>query len=147
MKILTPIIMLHSNNWPLTLPGMRYQRPQISMAVMEDLVIFVQERPSPCLKAVEKRVEAGRGKIRTAGPGYLAYALIDAVVDNSLDVIGQIAETVESVERDMLEDLNPDHLEQIHRLETRGDIFQQAASAGTRGHSGFNKIRITACPK
>ena len=98
---------------------------QISMAVMEDLVIFVQERPSPCLKAVEKRVEAGRGKIRTAGPGYLAYALIDAVVDNSLDVIGQIAETVESVERDMLEDLNPDHLEQIHRLKREVIFFNK----------------------
>lgn len=98
---------------------------QVSMAVMENLVIFVQDKPSPCLKAVEKRLEAGRGNTRTAGPGYLAYALIDAVVDHSLDVIGQIASAVESVERDMLEDLNPDHLEQIHRLKREVIFFNK----------------------
>ncbi|MGD9685912.1 MAG: magnesium/cobalt transporter CorA [Desulfobacter sp.] len=98
---------------------------QVSMAVMENLVIFVQDRPSPCLKAVEKRLHAGRGKLRTAGPGYLAYALIDAVVDQALDVIGQIASAVESVERDMLEDLNPGHLEQIHRLKREVIFFNK----------------------
>ncbi len=98
---------------------------QVSMAVMENLVIFIQDKPSPCLKAVEKRLETGRGNIRTAGPGYLAYALIDAVVDHSLDVIGQIASAVESVERDMLEDLNPDHLEQIHRLKREVIFFNK----------------------
>ena len=98
---------------------------QVSMAVMENLVIFVQDKPSTCLKAVEKRLQTGRGNIRTAGPGYLAYALIDAVVDHSLDVIGQIASAVESVERDMLEDLNPDHLEQIHRLKREVIFFNK----------------------
>jgi magnesium transporter len=98
---------------------------QVSMAVMENLVISVQDRPSPCLKAVEKRLEAGRGKLRTAGSGYLAYALIDAVVDQSFDVIGHIAETVEFVEREMLEDLNPDLLEQIHRLKREVIFFNK----------------------
>ena len=98
---------------------------QVSMAVMENLVIFVQDKPSPCLKAVEKRLQAGRGNIRTGGPGYLAYALIDAVIDHSFDVIGQIASAVESVERDMLEDLNPGHLEQIHRLKREVIFFNK----------------------
>ncbi|WP_035235484.1 magnesium/cobalt transporter CorA [Desulfobacter vibrioformis] len=98
---------------------------QVSLAVMDNLVIFVQDKPSPCLRAVEKRLEAGRGNIRTAGPGYLAYALIDAVVDQSFDVVGQIVETVESVERDMLENLNPDHLEQIHRLKREVIFFNK----------------------
>ena len=98
---------------------------QVSMVVMEHLVIFVQDKPSPCLKAVEKRLGAGRGNIRTSGPAYLAYALIDAVVDQSFDVIGQIAETVESVERDMLDDLNPNHLEQIHRLKREVILFNK----------------------
>lgn len=98
---------------------------QVSLAVMENLVIFVQDKPSPCIIAVEKRLEAGRGNIRTAGPGYLAYALIDAVVDQAFDVVGQIAETVESVERDMLENLNPDHLEQIHRLKREVIFFNK----------------------
>lgn len=98
---------------------------QVSMAVMENLVIFIQDKPSPCLKAVEKRLQAGRGKIRTGGSGYLAYALIDAVVDHSLDVIGQIASAVESIERDMLEDLNPVLLEQIHRLKREVIFFNK----------------------
>lgn len=97
----------------------------VSMAVMENLLIFVQDRPCPCLKAVEKRLHAGRGKLRTAGSGYLAYALIDAVVDQALDVIGQIASAVESVERDMLEGLNPGHLEQIHRLKREVIFFNK----------------------
>lgn len=51
--------------------------------------------------------------------------MIDAVVDQSFDVIGQIAETVESVERDMLDDLNPNHLEQIYRLKREGILFNK----------------------
>ncbi len=89
---------------------------QISLTVLDNLLIFVQEKRSPCLDPVEKRLEAGRGRIRTAGVGYLAYALIDAVVDQYFDVITQIADQVESLEHEMLESTGPDHLEQIHRL-------------------------------
>ena len=58
----------------------------------------------------------------------MLYEVI-TVVDHSLDVIGQIASAVESVERDMLEDLNPDHLEQIHRLKREVIFFNNVITS------------------
>ena len=89
---------------------------QVSLAVFDNLLISVQEIPLPCFEPVEKRLEAGKGRIRTAGAGYLGYALIDAVVDQYYDVVARMADQVESLEHEMLDAAESVHLEPLHRL-------------------------------
>ncbi len=57
-----------------------------------------------CLDPVRKRVVEGRGKVRAKGAGYLAYALIDAVVDHYFPVVDKINARLEKLEQEVLGD-------------------------------------------
>lgn len=54
---------------------------QISLFLGERFVVTFQEREGDCFEPVRERLRRARGKLRRLGPDYLAYALLDAVVD------------------------------------------------------------------
>ncbi|MFW5936402.1 MAG: CorA family divalent cation transporter, partial [Candidatus Hadarchaeota archaeon] len=55
---------------------------QISIILGPNYVLTFQEREGDVFDAVRKRIKESKGKIRRIGSDYLAYALIDAIVDN-----------------------------------------------------------------
>ncbi len=54
---------------------------QLSLFIGAHYVITFQEHAGDCLDPVRARIRHGQGRIRRSGPDYLAYALLDAVVD------------------------------------------------------------------
>jgi magnesium transporter len=71
---------------------------QISIVLKEDLVLTFQERPGDNFDGIRKRIRDNAGRIRRVGADYLAYALMDAVVDEyffALDALGDEIETFE----------------------------------------------------
>jgi magnesium transporter len=71
---------------------------QISIILKEDLVLTFQERPGDNFDGIRKRIRDNAGRIRRLGADYLAYALMDAVVDEyflALDALGDEIETFE----------------------------------------------------
>ncbi len=80
---------------------------QISMFVGPNFVISFQERPGwDCLEPVRERVRKCVTRVREAGPGYLAYSLLDAVVDHYFPVLEAYGERLETLEDQIL--LHPD---------------------------------------
>jgi magnesium transporter len=64
---------------------------QISLVVTENTVISFQEKPGDYFDGIRKRILNNAGRIRRMGAVYLAWAIMDAVVDRyfvSLDAIG-----------------------------------------------------------
>lgn len=55
---------------------------QISMVVKENLLITFQEEVGDVFDGIRGRIRGGTSKIRSRGIDYLAYALIDAIIDN-----------------------------------------------------------------
>ncbi|MFA5268996.1 MAG: magnesium/cobalt transporter CorA, partial [Methanoregula sp.] len=55
-------------------------------------------------------------RIRKLGPDYLAYALIDIVVDNYFVVMEKLEEQVEGLEEELVVSPTPDSLQKISRL-------------------------------
>jgi magnesium transporter len=55
---------------------------QISLVLGTNLVISFQEGEGDIFGPIRERIRNGRGRIRKMGADYLAYALIDAVVDS-----------------------------------------------------------------
>ena len=53
----------------------------MSLFLGKDFVLTFQERPGDCLDPVRERLRKDKGRIRQLGADYLAYALLDAVVD------------------------------------------------------------------
>ena len=68
----------------------------------------------------------GRGRLRSSGAGYLAYALLDAVVDGHLLALAQFGERVEALEEDMIDELATGHLGDVHALKRELVLLRRA---------------------
>ena len=76
---------------------------QLGILFGKGFVLTVQEEPQhDVLGCVRERIRNGRGSIRTRGADYLAYALIDAVVDAFFPVLETLGERLEDLEVDAI---------------------------------------------
>lgn len=99
----------------------RLQTEQVTMFLGSDYVITFQERPGDCLEPVRVRLRAGRGRARTSGADYLAYALLDTVVDHCFPVLEAYGDRIASLEDEVLDDPKPSATAEIH--EARRDLI------------------------
>lgn len=89
---------------------------QLSLFVGRNFVVTFHEAPSDVLDPVRERLRAGRGRIRKAGSGYLAYAILDATVDRLFPILEQYGERIEQLERELFEDPDERHVPQIQQV-------------------------------
>ena len=75
---------------------------QLSLILGHDYLISFQERQGDVFNGVRERIRKSKGRIRKAGADYLAYALIDAVVDNYFIILEHFGEKIESLEEDLI---------------------------------------------
>ena len=86
---------------------------QLSLVLGEDYVLSFQERSGDVFDGVRERLRAGR-RIRFMRSDYLAYALLDAVVDHYFEMLEYIAEQVEELEDQVISTPGPDTLARMH---------------------------------
>src|SRR5687767_13141494 len=90
---------------------------QVSLFLGSDWVITVQERSGgDCFAGVREAIRKRRGRVRDAGADYLAYLLLDGVVDAYFPVIEELSERMESLESEALADPSADVLIRLQRL-------------------------------
>ena len=88
---------------------------QVSLILGSNFVISFQERPGgDVFDPIRDRIRTGKGRIRKMGPDYLAYCLIDAIVDNYFVVLENLGERVEAVEDEVVSNPTPQTLVVIH---------------------------------
>jgi magnesium transporter len=71
---------------------------QISLVVTENTVITFQEKPGDYFDGIRRRILNNAGKIRRMGTDYLAYAIVDAVVDEYFVVLDTLGSGIEEFE-------------------------------------------------
>jgi magnesium transporter len=90
---------------------------QVSLFFGAGWLITVQERPDgDCFGAVREAIRQGRGRVRDAGADYLAYLLVDSVVDAYFPVIEQFGERLQHLESAAIDDPSPIVLVQMQRM-------------------------------
>ena len=89
---------------------------QVSLVIGNNFVISFQESIGDVFDAVRDRIRNSKGRIRKMGADYLAYALIDAIVDNYFVVLEKIGEKIEGIENEIVADPTPEKLQIIHNL-------------------------------
>jgi len=94
---------------------------QIGLILLEGCVITFQERPGDVFDPIRKRIKGKKGVIRKMGPDYLAYSLIDAIVDHYFSILEYFDETAEEMEESLMDDSTSDMLQEIHN--TRREII------------------------
>ncbi len=76
-----------------------FESEQVSLFLGPNFVITFQERPGwDCLEPVRDRIRKQVLRVREAGPGYLTYAILDAVIDHYFPVLEAYGERLESLE-------------------------------------------------
>jgi len=89
---------------------------QVSLILGPNFLISFQEREGDVFNPVRERIRNGKGRSRRMGPDYLAYALIDAVVDHYFNILEGLGEKIELVEQELVTNPGRKTLQEIHRL-------------------------------
>jgi magnesium transporter len=89
---------------------------QVSMILGKNYVVTFQETIGDVFDPVRERLKGGKGRMRKMGADYLAFALIDAIVDNYFVILESIGERMESLEVAAVEAATKETLREIHRL-------------------------------
>jgi len=89
---------------------------QVSLVIGDGYLLSFQERPTGSFDPVRDWLRQDKGRIRQRGADYLAYTLLDIIVDRYFSVLEQIAERSEHLEEALLERASPQHLHALHQL-------------------------------
>ncbi|MDB5386274.1 MAG: magnesium and cobalt transport protein CorA, partial [Planctomycetaceae bacterium] len=89
---------------------------QISLFLGKDFVITFQEEPGDCLEPVRERIRNGVGMIRSLGPDYLAYAILDASVDHYFPVLEHFGEQLDDLEQQIISSPETTTMNEIHEI-------------------------------
>ncbi len=88
----------------------------LSLILYRGRVLTFQEVAEDLLAQVRERVRNGRGRIRALGADFLAYAIIDAIVDGYFTVLEKLAVHIEDLEDSLTQDPPAETLQAIHAL-------------------------------
>lgn len=88
----------------------------VALYFNNELAISFQETESDLFIHVRTRVQTGRGKVRNKEADFLAYALVDTVVDNYFTILDQVELVIETLEEDLLLNPNKNIKNRIHHL-------------------------------
>jgi magnesium transporter len=89
---------------------------QISLILGTNYLLSFEEAPAGAFDTVRKRIKNERGRIRAAGADYLAYCLLDAVIDNYFIVLETLANRIEELEDEIVSNPSRDVLQRLHDL-------------------------------
>ena len=87
---------------------------QLSVYITKSIVFTFQEQKTDIFEPLRERIRDSRKKIRNLGTDYLAYAIVDVVVDNYLFIVGKIGEKVEELEEILIDNTDPDISDEIN---------------------------------
>jgi len=89
---------------------------QVSLVIGSNYVLSFQERPTGNFDPVRDWLRTDKGRIRQLGSDYLAYALLDMVVDRYFAVLEQLGERTEDLEDELLARPAAAQLQTLHLL-------------------------------
>ncbi|MEM1042024.1 MAG: magnesium/cobalt transporter CorA [Bacteroidota bacterium] len=89
---------------------------QVGIVLGPGYVISFQEREGDVFEPVRERLRASAGRIRSVGADYLAYALLDVIIDHYFVVIEGIGEHIEVLEEVVLNNPQPEVQAEINGL-------------------------------
>ncbi|NJM74244.1 MAG: magnesium/cobalt transporter CorA [Scytonema sp. RU_4_4] len=90
---------------------------QVSLVLGKHYLLTVQEEPEhDCLEGVRLRICNNKGIIRKHGADYLAYSLLDAIIDGFFPVLERYGEQIEELEEEVLVNSSRQTLQKIYQI-------------------------------
>lgn len=124
--------------------SMTISSEQVSLILGRNFVLTFQERPTGSFDPVRERLRADKGLVRKYGADYLAYSLLDIIVDRYFIVLEQVGDNCDALEEELLRKPTATILQGIHKLkreamELRRAIWplREVANGLIRNDGGF----------
>ncbi|UCD05926.1 MAG: magnesium/cobalt transporter CorA [candidate division WOR-3 bacterium] len=89
---------------------------QVSLILGPNYVISFQEREGDVFNPVRDRIRNAKGRIRKMGADYLAYTLLDSIVDGYFLILERVGDKIEGLEEDLISNPDEKTLQTIHYL-------------------------------
>jgi len=124
---------------------------QVSLFLGRNFVISFQERVGDIFDPIRERIRKGLGQIRKMGADYLAYTLLDTIIDNYFIILEYLGERIETLEEELVTKPTPVTLKVIHRLKRymiflRKSVWPLREVISTIGRSESDLIKDTTAP-
>lgn len=96
--------------------SLNISREQIGLIIGENFVISLQENLGSLFAPIHNRLKNANSRVRNMRSDYLAYALIDVIVDNYFIVLEHLSDQIESVEEEAITNPTSEVLSKINEL-------------------------------
>lgn len=102
----------------LTLKEDSVESEQVSIVLSKDYLLSFQEqgKPGDVFDAIRSRLKSGSGRLRSNGADFLAYSLIDAIVDHYFVVLERLGERLELLEDQLVQAPTTQTMTCLHQL-------------------------------
>lgn len=115
------------------------QREHVAIYFTKTAVFSFQETTSDIFEHVRGRISSAKTRIRERGTDYLAFALVDAIVDNYFLVMDELEARIELLEDQLTYSQDLDRKGDIHRLKKELLVVKKAVSPLREAISRFYK--------
>lgn len=92
---------------------------QVSVILGPNFVLTFQEAHDDAFAAVRRRMRRPEARLRQHGPDYLAYAVVDTIVDDYYPMLELLGSWLERWEDSAVTDPNPDLLRDLNMIKNR----------------------------
>jgi len=99
---------------------------QVSLIVGPNFVFSFQESGGDVFEPIRERIRNGKGRVRKMGADYLAYSLLDAIVDYYFVILEKLGERVEFLEEELVTNPKTQTLQEIHHLKSEMIFLRKA---------------------
>jgi magnesium transporter len=89
---------------------------QISIFVGHNTVLTFQETPGDVWDPIRQRIKMGGSRVRASDASFLAYSLLDAIIDQCFPILERYGDRLEELEDLVLSEPTHDTIRAIHRL-------------------------------
>ena len=78
---------------------------QLCLYLGEHFVVsFQQTAPGDCLEVIRERIRHKKGRVRTSNAAYLAYALVDTVIDAFFPIVSTMGDSLDALEARIMDE-------------------------------------------
>ena len=99
---------------------------QLSIILTPTVLFTFQERPGDYFDPLRERIRQAKGRIRKMKTDYLAYTLMDIVVDHYFAAMEKIGDKIEILEDDLIDNPHPEILQKLHKLKRDLIVLRRA---------------------
>ncbi len=113
---------------------------QLSMVLGRTFLLTFQEQPGDVFEPVRERIRKQKARIRGGGTDYLAYALLDCVVENYVFIIERFGEQIEDIEAEVLESAEPEVMAKINMFKREMNFMRKSVRPAREAIMQLSKL-------